>query len=97
MSIDKIVAAFVPLRNALAPQGTANVTCLRLKPGCAVSGDVPQEAIDEIIKFHTLGKSLGEEESACMKLAKMLLMDSAYIEMNSKPKSDLEQPHGQRT
>ena len=70
------------------------MTCLRVAPGCAVDTDVPQAAIDEIIRFQTVGKLLGEEEPACMKLTKILLMDSAYIEHEANP--DAERPRVER-
>lgn len=82
-NIDKayssIEEAFQPLRNALRPNGTANVTSLRLKPGTAVNAPLLQRAIDEIIAFHTREKPLGVEESACMQLAKIVMTDSAYL------------------
>jgi hypothetical protein len=95
MQKDIIEMAFKPLREALKPKGSAGVTILRLKPGCAVKDDVPQDAIDEIIKFHAGAKLLGEEESACMKLVKILLMDSAYIEQNLNDSRSVDSPPGQ--
>ena len=88
LSPNAIEEAFRPLRDALRPAGTADVTLLRLKPGCAVNADIPQRAIDEIIKYHTMGKSLGEPEPACMALAKILLTDSAYLEFDKGPRSN---------
>lgn len=82
-NIDKayssIEDALQPLRNALRPKGTENVTSLRLKPGTAVNAPLLQRAIDEIIAFQTLQKPLGQEESACMQLAKIVMMDSADL------------------
>lgn len=74
-----IAEALEPLRDALRPKGTLNVTCLRLKGGCAVDADLVQEAIDEILKYHQISARLGEPETACMRLAKALLNDSAYL------------------
>lgn len=71
--------AFKPLRDALQPRGTESVTMLRLKHGTGVDSQLLQSAIDEIIKHHTTAAPLGEAEPACMKLAKILLMDSAYL------------------
>ena len=74
-----IEEAFAPLREALKPEGALPLTVLRLNPGCAVQAYLPQAAIDEIIKFQMIGNALGESESACMQLAKIVLMDSAYM------------------
>ena len=78
------IFTFAQLREALAPKGTKNLTFLRLNPGCAVDGKIAQTAIDEIIKFQTITKHLGDEETACMQLAKILLMDSAYLDNQKK-------------
>lgn len=78
-SHSSIEDALQPLRNALRAKGTANVTSLRLKPGTAVNAPLLQRAIDEIIAFQKLEKPLGKEESACMQLAKIVMMDSAYL------------------
>lgn len=67
------------LRENLRPQGSVNVTTLRLKPGCAVDADLVQKAIDECVRHYKLFSHLGEEETACMKLAKIVLLDSAYL------------------
>lgn len=74
-----IEQAMEPLRNALKPKGTAHLTVLRLNPGCAVNADLVQKAIDEIVRHHGIEVALGEEQSACMQLAKIVLMDSAYL------------------
>jgi hypothetical protein len=74
-----LAQALAPLRQALRPQGTLDVTLLRLKAGCAVDASLVQEAIDEIEKYLTIGRALGEPEPACMKLTKILLMDSSYL------------------
>lgn len=77
-----IAQAFEPMRNALRPQGSENITLLRLNPGCAVDADLVQKAIDEIIRAHTIDIPMGEPETACMQLAKILLADSAYLDFS---------------
>lgn len=71
--------AFAPLRDALRPNGSAHLTVLRIRAGTCVDADLPQRAIDEIINQATVGRALGEPETACMQLAKILLRDSAYM------------------
>ena len=84
MDRSKVEEAFEPLRAALRPKGTMPITLLRMSGGAAVNEDVPQKAIDEIIHYHTVAMHLGEPETACMKLAKMLLTDSAYMHFSKK-------------
>lgn len=84
MDSNPVEEAFKPLRQALRPRGTMPVTLLRIRDGSAVNEDVPQKAIDEIIHYHTVAMQLGEPETACMKLAKILLTDSAYMNFSKK-------------
>ena len=72
-------AAFKPLRDALLPKGTENITHLFLGPAEFVDAALPQKAIDEIMK-HQMMKDIGMEDgdSACMQIAKIVLMTSAY-------------------
>lgn len=70
---------FKPLRENLLPKGNVDITILKLRPGTAVDSKLPQKAIDEIINFSVIGSRLGDIESACMQIAKMVLMDSADL------------------
>jgi hypothetical protein len=71
---------FDSLRSALQPRGTEAVVCLRLKAGCAVDHALVEKAIEEIRQQYVLERVFDEKQTACMKLAKILLLDSSYLE-----------------
>lgn len=77
LNIDEVVK---PLREALQPKGTSPLCMLKLSPGCAVQASLAQQAIDEIVVAAKYSR-LVDPETACMRIAKLVLMDSANLNL----------------
>jgi len=71
------------MRNILVPQGTMPVVKLQLSNYGYVNHDMVLKCLDEIDRL-PLKQVLGENPSELERLAIMLLMDSAHIELPKK-------------